>query len=218
MKAKFGTFFMILGALLVAGAIALFLMNQQEQTQAAEASDAVMPHMITHIQQRQAERLQEDATQSTELVPAVGYEEEVKEMTVTEIDGHGYIGFVSIPSLSLELPVMADWSYDKLKIAPCRYTGNLHADDLVIMAHNYNRHFGQLSNLHIGDTVIFTDMDGNMVEYQVVATDVLQPTDVEDMTSGDYDLTLFTCTYGGRSRVTVYCDRVEEEGSMSIVG
>lgn len=215
MKAKFGAFFMILGVLLVAGAIALFLMNQQEQTEAAEAVDVVMPQMVTHIQERQAERQaereREDPTQSTELVPAVGYEEEIKEMTVTEIDGHGYIGFVSIPSLSLDLPVMADWSYPKLKIAPCRYTGNLHADDLVIMAHNYYWHFGQLSNLHIGDTVIFTDMDGNMVNYLVVAMDVLYPTDVEDMTSGDYDLTLFTCTYGGRSRVTVRCDRVEEE-------
>lgn len=215
MKAKFGAFFMVLGVLLIAGALALFLMNQQEQTEAAEAVDVVMPQMVTRIQERQeerrAERLQEDPTQSTELVPAVGYEEEVKEMAVTEINGHGYIGFVSIPSLSLDLPVMADWSYPKLKIAPCRYTGSIYTDDLVLMAHNYYRHFGQLSSLHIGDTVIFTDMDGNMIDYQVVAMDVLNPTDVEDMTSGDYDLTLFTCTYGGRSRVTVRCDRVEEE-------
>ena len=24
---------------------------------------------------------------------------------------------------------------------------------------------------------------------------------------GDFDLTLFTCTYGGESRVTIYCDK-----------
>lgn len=28
------------------------------------------------------------------------------------------------------------------------------------------------------------------------------------MTSGDYPLTLFTCTYGGKSRITVRCDAV----------
>ena len=37
--------------------------------------------------------------------------------------------------------------------------------------------------------------------------EILQPTAVEEMTSGDYDLTLFTCTYGGATRFTVRCLR-----------
>lgn len=214
MKAKFGAFFMIVGIVMMTGALVLFLMNQQEQTEAAAAADAVMPEMVEQIQVYQEERKEElkDAPMlPTELAPAVGYEEEIKEMLVVDINGHGYIGFVSMPTLNLELPVMADWSYPKLKIAPCRYTGNLYTDDLVIMAHNYYRHFGQISNLSVGDAVIFTDMEGNRMDFEVVALDVLYPTDVEDMTSGDYDLTLFTCTYGGRSRVTVRCDRIEKE-------
>ena len=76
------------------------------------------------------------------------------------------------------------------------------------MAHNYSSHFGGLSQLSEGDSVIFTDMDGVTTNYQVVAQDILAPYAVEEMTSGDYDLTLFTCTYGGQSRVTVYCDIV----------
>ena len=81
---------------------------------------------------------------------------------------------------------------------------------MVLMAHNYNSHFGRISQLDLGDTVVFTDMDGNVVQYEVVGEDLLDPTAVEEMTSGDFDLTLFTCTYGGGSRVTVYCDRVSE--------
>lgn len=73
---------------------------------------------------------------------------------------------------------------------------------------NYASHFGGLSKLSEGDGVIFTDMDGITTAYEVVAQDVLHPYAVEEMTSGDFDLTLFTCTYGGKSRVTVYCDRV----------
>ena len=38
---------------------------------------------------------------------------------------------------------------------------------------------------------------------------VVSFTAVEEMTAGEYDLTLFTCTYGGQSRVTVRCDREE---------
>ena len=55
----------------------------------------------------------------------------------------------------------------------------------------------------------FTDADGNVHCYAVAAVDVLDPTAVEEMTAGEFDLTLFTCTYGGKSRVTVFCDRIE---------
>ena len=108
-----------------------------------------------------------------------------------------------------ELPVMAEWDDTRLKLAPCRYSGSTKTDDLVIAAHNYARHFGGLQTLQPGDAVWFTDMDGVVTAYEVAAVEVLQPTAVEEMTAGEYDLTLFTCTYGGRSRVTVRCDRVE---------
>jgi len=62
--------------------------------------------------------------------------------------------------------------------------------------------------LRTGDVITFTDMNGVTVRYEVVALDILQPTAVEEMTSGEFDLTLFTCTYGGKTRVTVRCDRI----------
>ena len=130
-------------------------------------------------------------------------------MTEVEIDGHRYIGYLTLPGLELELPVMADWNYPQLRIAPCRYTGSVRGEDLVLMAHNYARHFGGLSELSEGDSVIFTDMDGHVTLYEVIARDILAPTAVAEMTSGDFDLTLFTCTYGGKSRVTVYCDKTD---------
>ena len=61
----------------------------------------------------------------------------------------------------------------------------------------------------VGDKVIFTDMDGVVTHYQVVALDILQPTAVEEMTAGAYDLTLFTCTYDSGSRLTVRCEQTE---------
>jgi sortase A len=64
--------------------------------------------------------------------------------------------------------------------------------------------------LGIGDLVYFTDMDGVVSTYQVEEINILAPTDVEEMTDGGYALTMFTCTYGGKSRVTVRCSRVED--------
>lgn len=48
-------------------------------------------------------------------------------------------------------------------------------------------------------------MDGNIFAYKVIEVETLQPTAIEEMTIGGWDLTLFTCTVGGASRVTVRC-------------
>ena len=127
------------------------------------------------------------------------------EMPVETIDGVDYVGVLRIPSLALELPVISQWSYPLLKIAPCRYSGSAYQNNLVLCAHNYASHFGNLKNLHIGDAVTFTDMDGNLFAYQVAELETLPPQAAEEMENGDWDLTLFTCTVGGQSRVTVRC-------------
>lgn len=127
------------------------------------------------------------------------------EMPVETIDGVDYVGVLRIPSLALELPVISQWSYPLLKIAPCRYSGSAYQNNLVLCAHNYASHFGNLKNLHIGAAVTFTDMDGNLFTYQVAELETLPPQAAEEMENGDWDLTLFTCTVGGQSRVTVRC-------------
>lgn len=202
---------MVLGTALLIGALSLFLYNQNESDAAGEAAAQVMPVIVQRIQENVQEREESSGESSgyTGPVPNTPLQfltPEDKKMTETVIDGDAYIGYLSIPALSLELPVMADWSYSKLNKAPCRFTGTLRGEDLVIMAHNYWRHFGQLSELKLDDEVIFVDMDGVTTKYRVVATDILGPDAKEEMTSGEYDLTLFTCTYGGENRVTVRCD------------
>ena len=127
------------------------------------------------------------------------------EMPVETIDGVDYVGVLRIPTLALELPVISQWSYPLLKIAPCRYSGSAYQNNLVLCAHNYASHFGNLKNLHIGDAVTFTDMDGNLFTYQVAELETLPPQATEEMENGDWDLSLFTCTVGGQSRVTVRC-------------
>ena len=51
----------------------------------------------------------------------------------------------------------------------------------------------------------FTDVDGNMFGYEVIELETLSPFAIEEMTGGNWDLTLFTCTVGGQYRVTIRC-------------
>ena len=80
---------------------------------------------------------------------------------------------------------------------------------MIIAAHNYQSHFGTLSEVSLGDEIIFTDIDGNIFLYEVADFENLRGTQVEDMLNSDWELTLFTCTYGGASRVTVRCKKIE---------
>lgn len=213
MKSKSGILCMILGVLLMLGSLILSYANRQEEAAAQTAVMEVIPQLVQQIQKdtsREATVPQEETIPELELqIPVELLTEEDKTMDEVEIEEHRYIGYLAIPKLGLELPVMSTWSYAKLNIAPCRYTGSIRGEDLVIMAHNYSSHFGKLSRTELGDQVQFTDVDGNVVVYEIVGKDVLMPTAVEEMIAGDFDLTLFTCTYGGKNRVTVYCDRVQ---------
>lgn len=195
MKTKVGTVCMILGTVMVLAALFLFSWNQWENKKAGISVESILPLLIGQI----------DTNGDNTPDP---YD---SSMTEVEIDGYAYIGYLSIPEIDLELPVMSEWDYTRLKIAPCRYSGSIKTDNMVIAAHNYRRHFGSLSKLSEDDRIYFIDMDGIMYAYEIVAMEILAPTDVEDMTAGNYDLTLFTCTYGGQSRVTVRCERVPEE-------
>ena len=132
------------------------------------------------------------------------------EMPVETINGIDFIGVLRIPALELELPVISEWNYPNLKTAPCRYSGSAYLNNLIICGHNYTSHFGTLKNLWEGDIATFTDIDGNVFIYKMVERETLNPTDIEGMESGNWDLTLFTCTVGGQSRVTIRFELEED--------
>lgn len=131
------------------------------------------------------------------------------EMPVTEIDGMYYIGILELPTLGLKLPVLSELTDSNLTAAPCRYDGSVYLDNLIIGAHNYTVHFGTLRDLSYGDRIVFTDAHGNVFRYNVAEIELLEPTAVQEMKTSGYPLSLFTCTVGGGSRVTVRCEKAE---------
>lgn len=124
------------------------------------------------------------------------------------IDGVPYVGYLSIPALNLELPVIGQSNEANLEIAPCRFYGTVYNKNFVIGGHRYRRHFRKLSTLGYGECLSFTDMEGNVYTYEVVEYEVLEPNQAEYLCSGDWDLSLFTCTPGGLTRVVLRCLRV----------
>ena len=202
---KKGTWLMTGGLLLIAAALFLTCFNLWDERRATNSAGEAL---------RELEAVRPEEAEATEPgeaeIPAYLLDPG-REMPAVEVDGGRYIGVLEVPSLGLELPVMETWSYPNLRVAPCRYSGSAYQDDMIVAAHNYKTHFGQLKELRPGDEVRFTDTEGNVFRYAVAELETLGKYDVEEMTSGDWDPTLFTCTYGGQSRVTVRCLRTAEK-------
>lgn len=192
---------MIMGTVLVLSALLILLHNQMEARDAEKAA-------LSALQEVRA-AISENARES--MLPELEYPNDTNvlgEMRVEVIDGQAYIGCLSIPCLELELPIMSEWNYERLKMAPCRQFGSAESNDLVLAGHNYKRHFGMLHLLNIGDLVTFTDMGGKVLAYEVGAVETIAPTAVEEVKNSEWDLLLYTCTYGGRNRVAVGCIRM----------
>ena len=205
MRSGKGTILMGAGLVLVLAAFGLTGYNIQDETRAGDAAEETVSVLKTEIVPVSEQNLPERMIPDYILNPKM-------ELPVQEVDGLRYVGYLSIPALELELPVMEEWSYPNLKLAPCRYTGTPYQGPMVIAAHNYDRHFGRIKELLPDDLVEFTDVDGNTFQYTVAALEQLEPTQTADMVSTDWDLTLFTCTLGGQYRVTVRCLRAENGG------
>lgn len=210
MKRKAGKLLMTIGLLLIAAALLLMVYNIWESKKAENMSEEI----LNQIKDGQDENVSSDDADEKplyEIYPDM-------EMPVLTIDGVDYIGILTVPSLGLELPVAGNWSYPNLRRSPCRYKGSAYSNDMIIAGHNYSRHFGGLKNLAIGEEISFRDVDGHIFQYQVDDIETIPGTAVEDMHAGEWDMTLFTCTYGGKSRVTIRCRKLENDHSVIFKG
>lgn len=200
-RSKRGTGFLVLGVLLLLAALALTAYNQWDSDRAEKAAMEVLDDLEQVLPRRTALSILDMEAYQIQG----GQSETVPEMPTLELDGERYIGVIAIPSEGVELPVLAQWDYDKLTIAPGHYYGSYYTADLVIAGHNYSSQLGVLKRIALNTDVYFTNAEGVVFHYIVDNVESLQPTQVEEMLTGDWDMTLFTCNKGGQTRRAIRC-------------
>src|SRR5574344_2469077 len=97
---KLGTLLICAGLAMILAAVALLARNWRESNTAGKVSGEVLPLLVEEI------REQKD----------IAIDPLSPKMAAILVDGHEYVGFISLPTLGLELPVMEDWSEAKLKL------------------------------------------------------------------------------------------------------
>lgn len=210
-KRRLGAACMALGTLLLLGAAAMIWKNLREAAAAGREASAVLEQLQAELNAEGAGLLLPEDAADPEWLSATPSSDQLKavsdgplpEMPTLTIRGRRYIGYLELPTLGLSLPILSDWSYSKLHVAPCRYWGSVYDGSMVLLGHNYLEHFGRLKSLELGDPIQFIDADGNIYRYEVVQQETLEKTDVDAMLDSLYDLTLFTCAHGGERRIAV---------------
>lgn len=219
MKKRKGGIFIIIGLMAIISACGLVFYNIWDGNRAEKASAEIVDKLDTVIPEDR--RMSNEP--NIEKAPTREEESQAKERTplmpTIDMDGYSYIGVLDIPDLGLHLPVMSEWDLSRLKVSPCHYSGSYYTDDLVILAHNYLRHFSRIKWIDIGAVIYFTNVEGVVYEYKVSNRITLEPKQVTEMISNqhnssdeeaeDWDLTLFTCNTGGSTRCAVRCVRVD---------
>ena len=203
MRKGFGICCIVLGICCLVASAGFIVYNRWE----AENAQNVSKDLLQNVRENMQELTREENSQDDPIEIPVDVP---REMLTTQVNGYDCIGVLSIPALELELPVLTDWDYVKLRMAPCHYFGSCYEKNFVIAAHNYRSHFGRLSELQPKDLVLFTDVSGTVHGYEVVLLETLPGIATEEMITSGFDLSLYTCTPGGASRVTVRCSAVTE--------
>ena len=150
----------------------------------------------------QEEIIEEEPEESDELV--------TKEYTASDGKTYEIVAILYIPTLEIEYPVFSSTSTELLKVSLNKYWGPNpnKVGNFCILGHNYNddRFFGKLNKINIGDYIQLTDMTGKTLQYEVYDTFIVDPSDTSctsQLTGGNKEITLITCTKDFKQRFVV---------------
>ena len=195
--------------------------NSKTQTRAVEnyrdILDSLKPEDY-EVYFKEAERYNEDLRELG--FPLTDYQELQGYNEILNISKTGMMGYISIPKLSVELPLYHGISAEVLNVA----CGHIEGTSLpvggegthsVLSAHRglpHARLFTELDKMELGDTFQITILN-KTVTYQVDQIKVVRPDEIDDIqiVEGEDLCTLLTCTpYGINShRLLVRGQRIE---------
>ena len=123
------------------------------------------------------------------------------------------VAILKIPAIKLEYPVIAskekEFPEELLNVSICYFWGENGPNEVgnyCIVGHYYRsgKLFGNLHKLKNGDIAELTDLSGRTIKYEVYNKDIVEPTDTRctsQKTNGRKEITLITCTNGGKQRL-----------------
>lgn len=126
-------------------------------------------------------------------------------MPSVEIDGTDFIGLIEVPGYDIKLPICSEWNTETVASCPCRYTGSVYNDTLIIGGADKEDQFGFADEIDVGNAVSVTDMTGQTCSYEVIKVNHVKNISKEKLRSEEDDLTLFVKRSYSSEYIIVRC-------------
>ena len=125
-------------------------------------------------------------------------------MSVLSIEGVNFVGILEMPSHGSALPVCADWG--AVSQYPCRLGGSVYDRTMQIGATSQKGQYDFYREVSVGDSVFFTDMEGNRFSYTVMDIRYEKHADQAILQREDSALTLFVKNVYALEYIVIFCD------------
>lgn len=125
-------------------------------------------------------------------------------MATLSINGTDVVGLLELPQHESVLPVCADWGNPSKY--PCRFDGSIYDRTMQIGATTQSGQYDYYRNISVGDSVLFTDMEGNRYSYSVSDICYEKNADQSTLKHTDSALTLFIKNIYAFEYIIIYCD------------
>lgn len=125
-------------------------------------------------------------------------------MSVLSIDGADFVGIIEMPRYESTLPVCANWGH--LTKYPCRFSGSIYDSTMQIGATSQKGQYDFYREISVGDTVIFTDVEGNQYTYTVTNLQYESHADQATLNREESALTLFIKNVYDFEYLIISCD------------
>ncbi len=216
-KRKVYKIIFILCLILVIILAGYYVVAEYDKNQKEQISREILTQMNgdnTTVEERVIVVALDNDNEENEEIPIIDLPSTTSNTINSEITANGQSytteAILDYPKLGINYPVLSEETDELLKISLCKYWGPNpnKVGNYVIVGHNYKngKMFGKLSSAEIGDEINLKDLNGETVTYSVYNKYVVEPTDVSctsQLTNGQREITLITCTNYGQQRLVV---------------
>jgi len=125
-------------------------------------------------------------------------------MPVLSLEGRDFVGILEIPRYGSALPVCDDWG-ETWKY-PCRFHGSIYDRTMQIGGTSQKGQYDFYREISVGDTIFFTDMEGNRYTYTVKDLRYEKKADQSVLLGQEAALVLFIKNVYAFEYIFVFCD------------
>lgn len=125
-------------------------------------------------------------------------------MSTLSVDDTDFVGIIEIPRYESSLPVCADWG--DISDYPCLFSGSIYDRTMKVGGTSQEGQYDFYREISVGDSVFFTDMEGNRFEYAVTDIRYENTADQTTLNRKDSALTLFIKNVYAFEYIIISCD------------